>query len=450
MNSKFENNLSKGSVILQLIKFSMPVLLSNLIQSLYNVADMIIVGQFAGTASMSGVNIGGQITFIITNMVFGLSVGATVLVGQYLGSDNRKAIKETIGTLFTTLFIAAVIITSVMLVARDPLLELIKTPAESYKEASGYFFVTTLGIVFIFGYNALSAIMRGMGDSKNPMIFVGIACVTNILLDFILVGPLQMGAVGAAVATVVSQALSMILCVFYLKKNGFVFDFKLESLRIVPQRLKMLLKIGIPTSVQNVTVGISFLFLTTLVNDIGYTASAAVGAVGKLNSFAILPAVAMSSSVSAMCAHNIGAKEIGRAKKTLYYAMAMAFCISVLIFVFVSLFPSLCLAAFGNDPEMIKYGIEYLDIYRYEYLIVPFVFCFNGLFTGAGHSTFSLINGMLSSVIFRIPAAYIFGIALEMGLYGVGLAAPVASLGSLLLGTIFYLSGRWKKLTIIS
>ncbi len=447
--NKFENNLSKGSVILQLIKFSLPVLLSNLIQTLYNVADMIMVGRFAGTASMSGVNIGGQITFIITNMVFGLSIGATVLIGQYLGSDNRKAIKETIGTLFTSLFISAIAITLVMLLFKDLVLGAIKTPAESYSEASGYFVVTMLGTIFIFGYNALSAVMRGMGDSKNPMIFVGIACVTNIVLDYIFVGIFKTGAVGAAVATVISQALSMILCIIYLKKNGFIFDFKPESLKIVPERLKMLLKIGIPTSVQNVTVGISFLFLTALVNSVGYTASAAVGAVGKLNGFAILPAVAMSSSVSAMCAHNIGAKEIGRAKKTLGYAMLMAFGISLAIYWFVSAFPELCLSVFGEDKEMIEYGIEYLSVYKYEYFVVPFVFCLNGLFTGAGHSTFSLVNSMLSSVIIRIPAAILFGTLLEMGLFGVGLAAPVASMGSLLFGVIFYLSGKWKKLTIV-
>lgn len=203
--SKFEKNLSQGSVVKQLILFSLPFLISNIIQSIYSVADMIIVGQFAGTVSMSGVNIGGQVTFLITNMIIGLTVGATVMIGQYLGAGDRKALSETIGTLFTTILILAAVITVAMLFLQTPILKLIQTPAESFSEAKDYFFVTMLGTVFIFAYNALSAVMRGMGDSKNPLIFVTIACVVNIVLDYILVAKFYMGAMGAAVATVISQ-----------------------------------------------------------------------------------------------------------------------------------------------------------------------------------------------------------------------------------------------------
>ena len=214
--AKFENDLVKGNVAKQLFLFALPILISNLIQTLYSVADMIIVGQFAGAASMSGVNIGGQVTFLITNMVFGLSVGATVLIGQYLGANNRKAIEKTIGTLFTSLFVLAIVLTIAMLILQKPLLRLIKTPEESFDEASRYFFVTTLGNIFIFAYNALSAVMRGLGDSKNPLVFVGVACITNIVLDYIFVAVFNTGATGAAIATVISQAVSVILCVIIL------------------------------------------------------------------------------------------------------------------------------------------------------------------------------------------------------------------------------------------
>ncbi len=447
--AKFENDLVKGSVAKQLILFSLPVLISNLIQTLYSVADMIIVGQFCGAASMSGVNIGSQVTFLITNMVFGLSVGATVLIGQYLGANDRKAIKETIGTLFTSLFLLAVILTVLMLVLQNPLLRLIRTPQESYAEAQRYFFVTTLGNIFIFGYNALSAVMRGLGDSKNPLIFVSIACVVNILLDLLLVAVFKMGALGAAIATVFSQAVSMILCIVYLKKNNFIFDFSLESLKVHRKRLEMILKIGIPSSIQNVATSASFLFLTALVNTIGYEASAAVGAVGKLNGFAILPAAAMSTSVSAMAAQNLGASRIDRAKKTTAVGMLISVGISLLIFAFVSFFPDLCMRVFTSELPVIEDGIQYIQSFKFDYLVVPFVFCLNGLFIGAGHTTVSLINGMISSILFRIPASYIFGMALDMGLVGVGLGAPVASGVSLICGICFYISGRWKKQVIL-
>ncbi len=447
--AKFENDLVKGSVAKQLILFSLPILFSNLIQTLYSVADMIIVGQFCGAASMSGVNIGSQITFVITNMVFGLSVGATVLIGQYLGSNNRQAIKETIGTLFSSLTILAVILTALMLILQTPLLKLIQTPKESFSEAKIYFFITTLGNFFIFGYNALSAVMRGMGDSKNPLIFVLIACVTNIILDLILVAVFKMGAAGAAIATVVSQGLSMVLCIFYLMKNNFIFDFSRESLKINKKRLSMILKIGIPSSVQNVATGASFLFLTALVNTIGYEASAAVGAVGKLNGFAILPAVAMSSAISAMAAQNLGAGREDRAKKTLSVGILISISISVIIFAFVSIFPDLCMKIFISEEAVIDCGVEYIKAFKYDYLIVPFVFCLNGLFIGAGHTTVSLINGMISSILFRIPASFLFGMAMDMGLMGVGLGAPVASLAALAYGLIFYLLGKWKKQVIL-
>lgn len=447
--AKLENDLVKGSVVKQLILFSLPILLSNLIQTLYSVADMIIVGQFAGAISMSGVNIGSQVTFLITNMVFGLSVGATVLIGQYLGANDRKAIKETIGTLFTSLTILAVVLTVLMLILKNPLLKLIRTPEESFSESSKYFFVTTLGNIFIFGYNALSAVMRGMGDSKNPLVFVGVACVTNIILDILFVALFHWGATGAAVATVISQAISMILCIVFLKKNNFVFDFSKESLRVNKRSLSMIMRIGIPSSIQNVATSASFLFLTALVNTIGYEASAAVGAVGKLNGFAILPAVAMSSAISAMVAQNLGAGRMDRAKKTTATGMAVAVSISLVIFALVSVFPKGCMRIFTDEQNVISLGAEYIKAFRFDYLIVPFVFCFNGLFIGAGHTTVSLINGMISSIIFRIPASYILGIALNLGLFGVGLGAPVASLASLLFSVVFFLSGKWKKQIIL-
>lgn len=447
--AKFENNLAEGNVVKKLILFSLPVLISNIIQSLYSTVDMLVVGQFANEAAMSGVNIGGQVSFIITNMVFGLSVGATVLIGQYKGADNRQGIHEVIATLLSSLMVLAIAITTVMICLVDPILKLIQTPLESYHEAKRYFIISMLGTVFIFGYNALSALMRGLGDSKNPLLFVAFACGTNIVLDLLFVAKLQMGAAGAAWATIISQALSMILCIIYLAKNNFIFDFSIKSFKAFSKKqLILILKVGIPTSIQNVASGLSFLFLTTLVNSMGVMASAAVGAVGKLNGFAILPGVAMSTSVSAMSAQNIGAGEYKRASHTMYTGIAIALLISIVIFFLVGLFPEACMRMFGDDPEFIQCGIDYIRSFKYDYLIAPVFFCFNGLFIGSGHTTFSLVNGILSSILFRIPASFIFGIALHFGLTGVGLGAPVASVAALTLCIIFYISGKWKKIVI--
>ena len=449
--SRFENDLSRGSVVKQLILFSLPVLLSNLIQSLYSTVDMLVVGQFSGAASMSGVNIGGQVSFLITNMVFGLSVGATVLIGQYKGANDRKSMQETIATLFVSLLVAAIALTIIMIGLETPLLRLIQTPPESFHEAKIYFFISMLGTIFIFGYNALSAVMRGLGDSRNPLIFVGVACTANVVLDLLFVAKFHMGAAGAALATVMSQALSMILCIIYLKRNNFIFDFSLRSFRgATKKQLKLILKIGIPTSIQNVATSASFLFLTALVNSLGVMASAAVGAVGKLNGFAILPGVAMSTSVSAMSAQNIGAEKYERASKTMFVGMAIATMFSAIIFAIITLFPEACMSLFGSDPELISCGVEYMKTFKYDYFIAPICFCFNGLFIGSGHTTFSLANGIMSSLLFRIPASYLFGITMGMGLFGVGLGAPIASGAAMVFGLIFYLSGKWKKKVVHS
>lgn len=447
--ARFEKNLSQGSVVKQLILFSLPVLISNIIQSLYSTVDMLVVGQFAGEVSMSGVNIGGQVSFLITNMVFGLAVGATVLIGQYKGADDRKSMHEVIATLFVSLSICAVALTVIMLALQEPLLRLIKTPPESFSEARVYFFISMLGTIFIFGYNALSAVMRGLGDSRNPLIFVAIACGCNVVLDLVLVAGLGMGAAGAALATVLSQALSMVLCIWYLKRNDFIFDFSLSSFRgATKKQLKLILKVGIPTSIQNVATSASFLFLTALVNSLGVMASAAVGAVGKLNGFAILPGVAMSTSVSAVSAQNIGAGKFDRAAKTMLVGMAIATGISLLIFFLVGAFPAQCMRLFGSDPEFIQNGVDYIKAFKYDYLVAPLCFCFNGLFIGSGHTTFSLVNGIMSSILFRIPASYLFGIAMHFGLTGMGLGAPIASFAALLFAFIFFMTGRWKTMVI--
>ena len=444
-----ERNLTEGNVVKLLIQFALPFMLSNLIQSLYNVADMLIVGYYSGTAAISGVNIGGQVTFILTNLIVGLTVGGTVVIGQYLGSGDKKSVKETIGTLLTFLLVVGIAVTIIMLTISDLLLWLLQTPGESYQQARDYLDITLLGTVFIFGYNAFSAILRGFGDSSRPLIFVSIACAINVVLDILLVGAYGMAAKGAAIATVLSQAISMIICIIYLMKSDFVFDFKLSSFKFIKKQFITIIQIGIPISIQNVIVNFSFLVLTTIANSMGVNASAAVGIVGKYNGFAILPAIAVGSSVSAMVAQNIGAGEIDRAKKTFYTGFVLAFSITFIVFIITQIFPEQILAVFDDDPNTISAGVQYIRTFSFDYLIVPATFCLNGIVTGSGHTTISSICGILSSIGFRVPMAILLGLVKQKGLWGLGLAAPVASFASGLILLIYYLTGKWKNNTVI-
>ncbi len=444
--NKFENNLSEGSVFKKLLLFALPFLISNIVQSLYNVADMLIVGNFCGPESMSGVSLGGQVTFILTNIVFGLGTGATVLIGQYLGAGQREKMQKITATVLTMLVGIGLFITVIMIGLRDPLLRLIRTPAESFSETSSYLTVTLTGIVFIFGYNALSAIMRGMGDSKRPLWFVSIACAVNIVLDFVFVAGLRMAAFGAALATVISQAVSMFLCILYMRKNDFHFDFKLTSFKLDLSELRKMLKIGFPSAIQNGVTSISFLLIQVMVNVVGGVfASAAIGAAGKFNSFAIMPVFAMSASISTMAAQSFGAGKVDRAAKACRIGMAFAAGIGILVFILTQMFAGEIIALFGDDARMIVDGEVYLRTFSFDYLIVPFMFCLNGLFIGGGHTMFSLFNSMLSSILLRVPVSYLFGVVLDWGIRGIGMGAPAASAGSLIIALIFLLSGKWKE-----
>lgn len=447
MADKFRQDLTQGSVTKQLMKFAVPFLLSNLLQAFYSVADMIIVGRLCGTHGITGVNIGSQINILVTGAAFGLAVGGTVLIAQYGGAKKFDEQRKTIGTLFTAYMILSVICTTVMLLLGTTLLDVLKTPQVAYKEAENYYNICMSGLVFMFAYNVISAILRGMGDSKRPLYFVIIATIVNIIGDIILVGPFKMGAAGAAYATIGAQALSVVLSLIYLAKNHFFAGYHKNDFRIDREKMKMLLKLGLPSSVQQVVVSFSFLTLTALINSLPNAdiASACQGIGGKVNSFAILPALAMSSAVSSMAGQNIGAGEFTRAKKTMTTGMGIAFGISVIVFSIVQIFPGPIISLFDTNPEVIKIGSEYMRFIALDYIFVPFVFCMNGLAIGAGYTNFALFNAFFSSILVRVPFAYLVVYFTDLGFNGIGLATGLASLASIIVGIIFVCSGKWKK-----
>lgn len=447
MADKFRQDLTQGSVGKQLMKFAIPFLLSNLLQAFYSVADMIIVGRLCGTHGITGVNIGSQINILVTGAAFGLAVGGTVLIAQYGGAKKFDEQRKTVGTLFTAYMILSVIFTAVMLLLGTTLLDLLKTPQVAYTEAENYYNICMAGLVFMFAYNVISAILRGMGDSKRPLYFVIIATIVNIIFDIILVGPFKMGAAGAAYATIGAQALSVVLSLIYLAKNHFFSGFHKSDFKIDKEKMKMLLKLGLPTSVQQVVVSFSFLTLTALINSLPNAdiASACQGIGGKVNSFAILPALAMSSAVSSMAGQNIGAGEYARAKKTMTTGMGIAFAISVFVFAIVQVIPGPIISLFDTNPEVIATGANYMRFIALDYIFVPFVFCMNGLAIGAGYSNFALFNAFFSSILVRVPFAYLVVYFTELGFNGIGLATGLASLASVIVGIIFVCSNKWKN-----
>jgi putative MATE family efflux protein len=378
-------------------------------------------------------------------MIIGLCMGTSIVIGQYVGSKNQEGLKKVTATLITLLFGLSIVITLVMLMFRGQVLELVQTPIESYAESERYLTVTILGTIFIFGYNAFSAILRGMGDSKRPFYFALIACVLSVVLDVVFIIGMKLGALGSALAVVISQAVSMMLCIAYMIRNKFIFDFKLSSFRIDPQQMRMIFRFGLPPCIQNSVTSLSFLFITAMVNMVGgVNGSAAVGAIGRFNGFVFMPVQALSMSISVLCAQNFGAGRLDRAVKSCKIGTAMAVCVSYAFFALVQINPAGITAIFSSDPLVIEAGVAYMRSFSFEFLFIPFMFCINGLFMGGGHTTFTLINSLLSSVFIRAPASYFFGVYMGWGLLGIGMGAPVSSVFIMVMIIGFLISGRWR------
>lgn len=444
---KFQTDLTEGGVARQLLRFSTPFMLSSLIQQSYVMADMLIVSRFAGKESVVGVSNGGQLTFFATAVAIGLSVGGTILVGQYYGAKRMEDVKKTIATMMTMLVLVSLAMTALFLSLGGVFLRLLQVPAKSVGEARIYMIICVCGLLFIFMYNAISGVLRGMGDSKRPLFIVGGACAVNVILDLILIAGLGMGAKGAAISTVVSQTASVIVASAYLARKGFLFDFRPKSFVIARDKLKLILKLGIPSSIQQAVIVFSFLLMTGLANSYGDDAiSAATGLTGRYNGFAILPSLAVGNSVAMMSAQNLGAGRQDRALHTMRVGVGISMVIGVLVCAASQLFPRQIMSVLSNEQAVIEAGIIYMRSCSWDFLIVPFVFNFGGLVNGAGHSKTMLASTLLSSVGLRIPLAML--LSGPLGLRGLGLAIPLATMGTSVFLLLYLLSGRWKSAII--
>lgn len=438
-------DLTSGNIYKSLIRFSIPFIIANLIQALYGTTDLLVIGLFTDTAGLSGVSIATQVMQIVNGLIVGITMGGTILIGQYIGSKNMKDTKETIGTLFIIGGVISIIIPTAMFIFKDKLLILLNTPPSAYKDALNYILIASVGTIFIFGYNAISAILRGLGDSKSPVYFISIACVINILLDFILVGYFKFRAGGAALATVISQGVSMIIGLIHITKKKNIFEFNKKSFKIYPDKIKKLIQIGAPLSLQEVLLWGSFLFIVAIANQIGVSESAAVGIVAKFETFSMLPPMAFSYALAAIAAQNIGAKKPERAMKALKASILLSFLSCSIFLLWSQLHPQSIMGIFKADIGVTMAGAEYLKLYSLDFLLVPFKFNLNGFLNGAGRTTFTMINGSVNSLFIRIPMAYIFGVVLKGGLLGLGLSVPVASILSIVVSIIYIGRGKWKE-----
>lgn len=440
------NDLTEGSVAQKLIFFSIPLIGAYLLQSLYSMVDMMIVSRLAGTYSMSAVNIVAQVGQVVTGVAFGFLSGTTVIVAQYLGAGKKEEQQQAIETSFAFIFWLSVISTVVLLFLTDPLLKLLQTPQECYQEARNYYIIYMAGTIFVFFYSAISAVLRGLGDSKNPLYFVIISTVLNIVLDLILVGPIKLGAAGAALATILAQAVSVVLAVVHLRKIGFGFDFNLRSFRIHTEQLKLLLKLGTPVAVQETLLNVSLVVLVAVANSLGVYESAAVGIGSKINVIFILPVCALNVALATMVGQNIGAGKMDRAMKATKLELLYSALYSAVICAIMWVFSRELMMIFTDDPQTLAVGANYFKGHCWDYLLVmPFGYCFGGLFLGTGHSSYVAIANGVGALVSRIPLCFLLAHALGLGVVGIGLAYPISTMFTDLTYFYFYFKGNWKK-----
>ena len=437
MNS-LEKNLTNGSVLKNIAYFSLPYLLSYFLQTLYGLADLFIIGQFEGVASTTAVSIGSQVMHMLTVMIVGLAMGSTVCIGQAVGAGDKKHASAAIGNTVTLFMLLSVVITALLLALVRPIVSVMSTPAEAADGTRAYLTICFIGIPFITAYNIISSIFRGLGDSKSPMIFIAVACAANIALDYIFIGAMGLGPAGAALGTTLSQAISVVfsLVVILRRKSGI----SLERRDLHPQRDTMgrLLRIGVPVAAQDGLIQIAFIVITVIANRRGLDAAAAVGIVEKIISFVFLVPSSMLSTVSALCAQNIGAGKQARAEQTLRYAIIIAVSFDIIIALLTQFISEQAVGLFTPDTVVIMLGGQYLRGYIWDALFAGIHFCFSGYFCACGRSEISFIHNISAIALVRIPGVYLTSKLFPDTLFPMGLATAAGSLLSVIICVIAF------------
>ena len=429
-----ELNLTQGSVPKVLLQFAVPFLIANVLQALYGGADLFVVGQYDDSASVAAVAIGSQVMQTITGIILGITTGTTVLIAIATGAKDNRKVASTIGSSVWLFSIVGVLLTLVMVVFHGQIAELMHTPAEALADTKSYILVCSTGILFIIGYNVVCGIY-----------FVGLACVINIVLDFILVGYFHLGATGAALATITAQGGSFVISLWFLHGHGFHFEFTRKDIRLNKNLSKKIMVLGAPIALQDALINISFLIITVIVNQMGVIASASLGVVEKIIVFAMLPPMAISSAVATMTAQNYGAGLIQRMNKCLASGIGIALVFGVSVCVYSQFLPETLTAFFSKDVAVVAMAAEYLRGYSIDCIIVSFVFCINSYFSGQGNSLFPMIHSLIATFLFRIPLSYWFSQIDSSSLFLMGFAPPLSTVASLLI-CIWYLRYNQKRM----
>ena len=437
-----ERDLTSGSVWKNIVYFSLPYLLSYFLQTLYGLADLFIVGKFDSVASTTAVSIGSQVMHMLTVMIVGLAMGATVNIGRAVGArDSQKASKVVGNT--TVLFVGvSVVLAVVLLVLVQPIVRVMSTPTEAVEGTVRYLTICFIGISFITAYNVIASIFRGLGDSKSPMYFIAVACVANIALDYLFIGALHMGPAGAALGTTLSQTISVAVSLLVILKKKTGISVKRADFR--PERVTMgqVLKIGVPIAAQDGFIQVAFIIITIIANRRGLSVAAAVGIVEKIISFLFLVPSSMLSTVSALGAQNMGAGKYERADQILRYAMGIAVGFGLIVSLLIQIIAGPVVGLFTTDATVILLGAQYIRGYIWDCIFAGVHFSFSGYFCAYGKSEISFVHNLIAILCVRIPGVYLTSKIFPDTLFPMGLATATGSLLSVIICMIAF---GWLK-----
>lgn len=432
------NSFTEGPIYRPLIKFALPILAALFLQTMYGAVDLLIVGMYASPADVSAVSTGSWLMQLVTVLVTGTATGSTILLGRSIGA-KRPQLGTAIANNTIVLFLGmGIAFTIVLLGTIDQLTSLMHAPAEAYAQTGSYLGISAAGTLFIIAYNVLGAIFRGIGNSTIPFLTVLIACIFNVIGDYILVAKFNMAASGAAIATVVAQALSVVISLAIIKRHPLPFPFHFTKASIKLQEIMSIVKLGFPIAIQGVLVGISFLAIQAIVNALGVIPSAGVGIAEKLCGFIMLVPMSFSQSVASFTAQNLGAQKPERARKALLYSIGTSLLVGIIMGYTTFFYGDYMSMPFTTDPAVVQASFDYLKAYALDCFFVSFLFCLIGFFTGCGHTRFVMLQGIVGSFGVRIPVPYYMSTLEPVSIFKLGLATPASSLVQIIMCFIFF------------
>ena len=443
------SDFTQGSILGKLVPFMLPILGALILQAAYGAVDLLVVGRFGTTSGLSSVSTGSQVLNLVTFVITQSAMGITVLIARYIGEKKQQQIGALIGGSIVVFAMISSVLFVVMICFSRPIAVLMQAPAEAVSLTSMYVKICGGGIFFIVAYNLLAAIFRGLGDSKSPLIFVAVACVVNIAGDLVLVAGFHLDAAGAAIATVLAQAVSVVLALLLLFKRKLPFTIKKNDFKI-NEHCKRALKTGLPLALQECLTQISFLALCAFVNKLGLEASSGYGVACKLVNFAMLIPSALMQSTASFISQNVGAGNEKRARKALFTGIGVGLTIGLIVFVFIMFKGDILTGIFTTDEVVIQKGYNYLRGFASETIVTAVLFSMIGYFNGHDKTVWVMIQGLIQTLLVRLPLAYYMSIQPDASLTKIGFAAPVATMFGIVLNMIFYIYCNRKNKIINS